>query len=344
MITEQLKQILDASMHNQGFLSYGFSALSRPLTIDFYKDWLNDNLHGDMKYLEEHFNFKETPQERWPQARSAIVFAMPYLPHPQKRDLPIQSLKISRYAQGYDYHFWLKEKLQTLSSQLKELFPQEEFLCFTDSSPVLERDLAQRAGLGWFGKNTCLIQRPYGSFFLIGEIYTSLDLEAQNAPSADFCGTCTRCLDACPTGALISPHKLDARKCISYLTIESRQNPPLELREKIAPWFFGCDICQDVCPWNKKTLLKFAQEQQNSREQILSDLRYLLSASGKKLTKDFLGTPLARAGAYGLKRNALLMAAHYQAQELESEIADLKNHPKLGELAEWCLNKIFSGI
>lgn len=343
MIADQLKDILTQKTADSGFLTFGLAKLSRPLTIDFYKNWLEESFHGEMNYLEAHFEAKAQPQSRWPRVQSAIVFAMPYIPHPETKTLPVSHLKIARYAQGYDYHFWLKDKLENLSRELKEHFPEHEFLCFTDSSPVLERDLAYRAGLGWYGKNTCLIKRPFGSFFLIGEIYTSLDIDGSDTPSSpDFCGTCTRCLDACPTQALVAPHKLDARKCISYQTIESRQVPPEHLREKIAPWFFGCDICQDVCPWNRKTLLDLAQRPAPTRQEVLQDLQYILSSSGKKLSKDFHGTPLARAGSFGLKRNALLLAVHHQAHELKDVILSLENHPKLGELARWSLEKLKS--
>lgn len=342
MTTDQLKNILDKKASDLGFLSYGFSSLERPLTFEFYKTWIEQSFHGEMEYLKEHLPIKEHPQTRWPKAQSAIVFAMPYVPHPSSTELPVQHLKISRYAQGYDYHFWLKDKLQEIANFLQQQFPEEVFFSFTDSSPVLERDLAQKAGLGWFGKNTCIIQRPFGSFFLLGEIYTSLELKTNTTPSPDFCGTCTRCIDACPTGAIVEPHKLDARKCISYHTIESRKTPPLELRDKIAPWFFGCDICQDVCPWNHKTLLNLAVKKEDSRESSLKDLEYILISSGKKLTKDFLGTPLARAGSFGLKRNALLLAAHLKAVELQETIQNLTEHPKLGELAQWCLVRLKS--
>jgi epoxyqueuosine reductase len=222
-------------------------------------------------------------------------------------------------------------------------------LFFTDSGPVLERDLAARAGLGFVGKNTCLIDRKKGSLFFIAEIYTTLTLPiAKIDPDEvkkDFCGTCTRCIDACPTGALIAPKDLDARLCISYLTIESRKTVPPELRNKIGDWLFGCDICQIVCPWNIKAhgsvlLNSFSTESQEPGERdtaLTQDLRYLLTTSSRQLERDFAGTPLARAGGFGLKRNALVVIANRRIETLLKEVEALLPHPKLGELAQWTL-------
>lgn len=300
-----------------------------------------------MKYLEEHAAIKESPQIKWPRAQSALVFAMPYFPHPQGNiNFPLKNARVSLYAQGMDYHFWFRERMQQLCTTLKEQFPEEEFLSFTDSSPILERDLAKRAGLGWVGKNTCLIHPKKGSLFFIGEIYTSLKMNIEFEPLPDFCGTCTRCIDICPTQALIEPRKMDARKCISYLTIESRTLPPEDLREKIGDWFFGCDLCQTVCPWNQKIFKgKLSTEATLSRSEdetlnLIEDLRYILSSSGKKLEKDFWGTPLARAGSFGLKRNALIVAGNMKLQDLQKEIQNLLGHEKLGELAQWTLSKL----
>lgn len=300
-----------------------------------------------MKYLAEHAPIKHTPQVKWPRAQSALVFAIPYFPHPeQKPDFPVKNARISMYAKGYDYHYWFRERMNKLCAKLKEQFPDEEFLSFTDSSPILERDLAKRAGLGWVGKNTCIIHPKKGSLFFIGEIYTSLKVEREFAPLPDFCGTCTRCIDICPTGALVEPKKMDARKCISYLTIESRALPPVELREKIGDWFFGCDLCQTVCPWNQKvfkgqlSIEPLQTLNTEDEESLTSDLRYILTSSGKKLEKDFFGTPLARAGSFGLKRNALIVIANRKLSILREDVAALASHERLGELAKWTLEKL----
>lgn len=325
-----------------GFSHFGLSSLSRPFSFEVYKSWLQEGLHGEMSYLANHAEVKEKPQTKWPQAQSALVFAVPYFPHPQtSQSFPLKEARVSLYAQGYDYHFWFKAKLQELCEELKNRFPEEEFFPMTDSSPVLERDLAYRAGLGWVGKNTCLIHPKTGSLFFIGEIYSSITLTIETKPVHDFCGTCTRCMDICPTGAITAPRKLDARKCISYLNIESRTLPPAELREKIGDWFFGCDLCQTVCPWNEKAFkgqLSIAKIEEKTLEQSMTlekELRWILQSSGKQLERAFHGTPLSRAGSFGLKRNALIVAANRQIKSLEPEIKNLLTHPKLGELAEW---------
>lgn len=347
MTPQEMKSLIDETLEDLGFSHFGFTSLSKPLSFEFYKEWLNQGLHGDMKYLEDHAPIKEEPRSKWPRAQSALVFAIPYFPHPEKKqDFPLKQARVSLYAQGMDYHFWFKERMTELCKKLQGLMPEEEFLPFTDSSPVLERDLAKRAGLGWVGKNTCLIHPKKGSLFFIGEIYTSLKLETEIEPLPDFCGTCTRCIDICPTGALLEPRKMDARKCISYLTIESRQVPSEELRSQIGDWFFGCDLCQTVCPWNQKvfkgqlsieTNLTLTQE---NEELLIDDLRYILTASGKKIGRDFLGTPLARAGSFGLKRNALIVVANKRIKALSEEVRILLEHEKLGELASWTLKQI----
>jgi len=342
-----MKALIETTLNDLGFSHFGLAPLIRPLSFEFYKQWLNEGLHGDMKYLEDHAPVKENPAMQWPRARSALVFAIPYFPHPEKKhDFPLKKARVSLYAQGMDYHFWFRERMNTLCKKLAEFMPNEEFLPFTDSSPVLERDLAQRAGLGWVGKNTCLIHPKKGSLFFIGEIYTSLDLKTEIEPLPDFCGTCRRCIDICPTQALLEPRKMDARKCISYLTIESRQVPDENMREKIGDWFFGCDLCQTVCPWNQKvfkgqlsieTSLTLSHEDEDL---LLEDLRYILTASGKKISRDFAGTPLARAGSFGLKRNALLVTANRGIKKLALEVAALHEHEKLGELARWTSAKL----
>ncbi|MEN0057345.1 MAG: tRNA epoxyqueuosine(34) reductase QueG [Bdellovibrio sp.] len=346
MTPQEMKNLLDPTLNELGLSHFGWAALERPLSYEFYTQWLQEGLHGDMAYLETHAPTKEKPQRQWPRMQSALVFAIPYYPHPEKNPVfPLQQARISLYAQGQDYHFWFRERMQILCQKLAALFPGEEFLSFTDSSPVLERDLARRAGLGWVGKNTCLIHPKKGSLFFIGEIYTSLTWSSDFAPLPDFCGTCQRCLDICPTQALIEPRKLDARKCISYWTIESRQVPPEELRSAMGDWFFGCDLCQTVCPWNQKVFkgqlsIERSQSLSTSEEELLlQDLRYILTSSGKQLERDLRGTPLARAGSFGLKRNALIVAANRDLSSLEAEVSALLTHPKLGELAQWTLQQ-----
>jgi epoxyqueuosine reductase len=343
---EELKEFLEKHCESLGISHYGITPLGRPLSFDFYQSWVGEGLHGDMDYLARHAPIKENPKNQWPRAESALIFAMPYYPHPAaSTDFPLRQARLSLYARGLDYHLWFQDRMETLATRLRELFPREEFICFTDSSPVLERDLARKAGLGWVGKNTCLIHPQKGSLFFIGEIYTSVKVTLEAKPVHDFCGTCTRCLDICPTQALVEPRKLDARKCISYLTIETKSPPPESLRSSIGDWLFGCDLCQTVCPWNQKAFknqLSVASQENLNRDQeelLLLDLRYLLTSSGKKLGRDFAGTALSRAGSFGLKKNALIVAANRGLKILEPEVKSLLEHPRLGELAAWTLRQ-----
>lgn len=311
---------------------WGIAPLARPLSMDLYKDWISSGFHGDMKYLAEHTSKKEHPDLLLPKAKSAIVIAHAY---PQlTEDFPLQHLKVAKYAQGGDYHHWLKEKMESVCTSLRQALPNENFMAFTDSSPVLERDLAYQAALGWIGKNSCLISRKHGSYFLLAEIYTTLDLQPNHPPSPDHCGTCRRCIDACPTGALQENRTLNATKCISYWTIEAKANPPPELAVNFQSWFFGCDICQDVCPWNGKVYASLKAPSQD-KPSIIEDLRWILTSSNNELDRVFQSTPLARARGRGLKRNALIVIANSQLHELTPEISTYLNHPYLGDIAQW---------
>lgn len=333
MSINSIKNILDKN----GFVRHGFTKIERPFSIDIYKSWLEEGMAGSMDYLSRHFVQKENPKLLSATAQSAIVVAVDYVQHPY----PVEnygSLQIARYARGEDYHYWLKAKLDDVIKELKILYPENEFVSFTDSSPVLERDLAHRAGLGWIGKNTCLIDQKKGSLFLIGEIYTSLKLEPALQVPVDRCGTCSRCIDACPTQAIVEPRKLDARKCISFLTIESKELPTLELREKIGEWYFGCDICQTVCPWNQKAF--GPQLLDGPKTNLIDDLHWILEASGKQIEKRFAGTPLTRANSFSHRRNAIVVAANLKIHKLRPYIEKHRHDKRLTELVEWALKKL----
>jgi epoxyqueuosine reductase len=214
--------------------------------------WLEQGFQGEMHYMSRNSEKRTDPAKLVPGARSVIVMLMNYFP---EKNLPEKdNYKIAKYAYGKDYHLVIREKLNRLMQDLKDRTIDFEARAFTDSAPVLERAWAEKAGLGWIGKNTCLIHPKLGSFVFIGEIITNLELEFDRNQVNDLCGGCTRCIDACPTSAIIAPRLLDARKCISYLTIEYRGDLPHEAKDQFKDWIFGCDICQDVCPWNRKSL------------------------------------------------------------------------------------------
>ena len=315
------------------------------MSFHIYQQWIEKGYHGDMSYLAKHTSLKENPQNLLSKALSAIVVAQNYVPHPKKRTTqPLTHLRTALYAKGDDYHHWFKSDLNQVCNLLKADFPNEEFLSFTDSSPVLERDLAYRAGLGWVGKNTCLINKKQGSLFFLGEIYTSLDLEPILTKSPDHCGNCTRCIDACPTQAIIGPKEIDARKCISYLNIETKNMNPHPLHKEMKDWFFGCDICQTVCPWNEKVfgqaLKPSLSSEEENKEPLIQDLKWILLSSNKSLRKKLQHTALSRAGAIGLKRNALIIITNLQLYELTKEVSRYRSHERLGELAQTCLKEL----
>lgn len=350
-----------------GFQQAGWIPLQASDYLPQYQSWLAQSYHGEMEYLSEHLPFKSNPQGLLENSKSVFVFSHSYVPHPAGPS-PFPNNQIALYAQGKDYHIWIKEKLAACAEELKEIFPNEQFLIATDSAPLMERDLARKAGLGWVGKNTCLIHPKHGSLFLLGEIITTLAKGDDElvAPLSDFCGTCSRCIDACPTKALVEPRKLDARKCISYLTIESKTIPDEKYRSQMGSWLFGCDICQTVCPWNQKNfdlkrLAPRAREStskillqgsvnvsaqgspngsQNDTAALIDELRFLLTSSGKKILKQVAGTALHRAGHMGLRRNALVVIANAKLVELKSEVEDYLQHPRLGKLALWVLQKL----
>lgn len=263
--------------------------------------WLNQHYQGEMSYMDNHFDKRTDPRLLVPGAKSVISLAYNYYSIEKQSDP--EAPKISTYAYGSDYHKVVKKKLKTLFQWMSDTFGSVEGRCFVDSAPVLERDWAKRSGNGWVGKNTMLIHPKKGSFFFLSEIISDLELE-YDTPMKDYCGTCTRCIDACPTKA-ISPqgYIMDGSRCISYLTIELKNQLPEEFKEKMDNWAFGCDICQDVCPWNrfsspheeelfhpKPALLAMTKEEWLEMDNVLFD-------------RLFEGSAVKRTGFTGLKRN-----------------------------------------
>ncbi len=222
---------------------------------DYLRQWLDDGQAGTMQYLARHFDQRTDPATYLPGARSVICAAVNYyVPlQPPPPDPAALRGRVARYALGNDYHDWLKPRLHALADCLRRLAPHAQTRACVDTAPVLEKELAARAGIGWIGKNTCLIHPRAGSFLLLGEVITTLELPP-DAPAIDRCGQCRRCLDACPTQALAEPYHMDARRCIAYLNIEHRQEIAADLSAKMGDWLFGCDICQDVCPFNRRPL------------------------------------------------------------------------------------------
>src|SRR6188768_234954 len=212
------------------------------------EQWLLQNMHGKMKYMENYFDKRLDPRKLVPGAKSVVSFLYNYYPAQgqHESDAP----KISKYAYGKDYHYVIKEKLAAMMNFIRENIGDVHGRSFVDSAPVLDRAWAKKSGLGWIGKNSNLLTKQHGSFFFIAELILDLELEADVAME-DYCGTCTACIDACPTEAIIQPYVVDGSKCISYFTIELKEEIPVDVAGKFENWAFGCDICQDVCPWNR---------------------------------------------------------------------------------------------
>lgn len=334
---------LKQTFKENGFGHYGWTALEKPMSMAYYKSWIDQNYHADMEYLKRHIEFKETPQALLKKAQTAFVFGREYFLR-QDPNFPLKKLRVASYARQEDYHEWFQKELNNLCEILKVKYPQEEFVAFTDSKPVLERDLAYRAGLGWVGKNTCLIHEKKGSLFFIGEIYTTLNVKAKLEVHPDRCGTCTRCIDVCPTNALVEPRVLDSNKCISYWTIESKKNPPLELRDKFEGWYYGCDLCQTVCPWNQKIykekLEGLTLDPVKDRAELIAEIRSILKLDATGVKTFFKDTPMNRAKPWAHKRNAILVAVHHNLKEIKQDLLSLEPDENLGELINWAKQKL----
>ena len=265
------------------------------------EQWLYKGFQGDMSYMNNHFDKRVDPTKLVEGAKSVISLSYNYFTELEQSDK--EAPKISKYAYGRDYHKVVKKKLKELVSRIQEELGSFSGRCFVDSAPVLERDWARRSGLGWIGKHTLLISKQQGSYFFLSEIICDLELEYDH-PASDHCGTCTACIDACPTDAILNEgYILDASKCISYLTIELKNSIPEQFQDKMEKWMFGCDICQEVCPWNR-----FAHEHSESDFIPKSELLDMTKDEWMEITKDtfddlFSGSAVKRTKYEGLRRN-----------------------------------------
>ena len=293
-------QLIKAEAKRLGFLSCGISKAGfLEEEAPRLENWLNQNHHGEMKYMENHFDKRLNPTLLVDDAKSVISLLLNYYPSEiQNTD----SYKISKYAYGQDYHFVIKEKLQELLQTIQTEIGEVSGRAFVDSAPVLDKAWAAKSGLGWIGKNSNLLTQQLGSFYFIAELVVDLDLEYDYA-TTDHCGTCTACIDACPTEAIVSPYVVDGSKCISYFTIELKENIPQEMKGKMDDWIFGCDVCQDVCPWNRFS--------KSHNEPLFNPNPELLSMTKKdweEITEDtfkkvFKNSAVKRTKLDGLKRN-----------------------------------------
>lgn len=266
------------------------------------ENWLKQNMHGQMHYMENHFDKRLDPRLLVEGAKSVVSLLLNYYPEKENQQTGEDTYKVSKYAYGTDYHFVIKDKLKTLLQYINEEIGEVGGRCFVDSAPVLDKAWAKKSGLGWVGKNSNLIAPQVGSFFFIAELIIDLELE-HDGPIKDYCGSCTRCLDACPTDAIVAPYVVDGSKCISYFTIELKDQLPQEMHGKFGNWIFGCDICQDVCPWNR-----FSKPHQEPAFEAHPQLKEMKKSDWEEITQEvfsqlFKKSAVKRTGYNGLLRN-----------------------------------------
>ena len=261
--------------------------------------WLKNNSHGQMTYMENHFDKRLDPTLLVDGAKSVVSLLLNYYPSELQRE---DSYKISKYAYGQDYHFVIKEKLNELLVAIQENIGAVSGRAFVDSAPVLDKAWAAKSGLGWIGKNSNLITQKVGSFYFIAELIIDLELEYDFA-TTDHCGSCTACLDACPTQAIVAPYQVDGSKCISYYTIELKDHLPDEMKGKLDDWAFGCDVCQDVCPWNRFSKPHSEPLFQANPELLSFSKKDWEEITAETFQKVFKDSPLKRTKIEGLKRN-----------------------------------------
>lgn len=297
---EHYSKLIKSEAKRLGFLSCGISKAGfLEEEAPRLESWLNKNHHGEMNYMENHFDKRLNPTLLVDDAKSVISLLLNYYPE-EKQNL--DSYKISKYAYGQDYHFVIKEKLKELLHTIQTEIGEVSGRAFVDSAPVLDKAWAAKSGLGWIGKNSNLITQQVGSFYFIAELVVDLDLEYDYA-TTDHCGTCTACLDACPTEAIVAPYVVDGSKCISYFTIELKENIPMEMKGKMDDWMFGCDVCQDVCPWNRFSKAH-SEPLFNPNSEILS----FTKKDWEEITEDtfrkvFKNSAVKRTKLEGLNRN-----------------------------------------
>jgi len=318
--------------------------------LAYFPDWIAAGHAGEMKYLESRDDAgnlqRASLRSAFPWARSVIVCAMNYnTAHPYSTNVSNPGRGwISRYAWSReDYHDSMLRRLREVEVKLKEICadPPLETRSYVDTGPIVERVYAKYAGIGWLGKNTCLINQKIGSWLFLGVIITSLEL-SPDLPAPDRCGTCTRCIDACPTDALIAPYEMDSNKCIAYLTIEKRGAIPDEMREGIGHQVFGCDICQDVCPWNRKAPATNKSKFEPREGLVNPALAWLAEISEEEFREKFRGSPVKRAKRSGLRRNALIAIGNSGDGSLlpVAERASSDPDPAVSEAAQWTMRQL----
>jgi epoxyqueuosine reductase len=348
-----LETLIKQWAHELGFELAGIAAAAPADSFDRLRDWLDRGFAGEMTYMQRHAEARRHPSSILPEVRIVVMVGMNYNLDDSPLRLSEQALsrkrlssaRVARYALGADYHDVLRQRLKQLLARIQaEVPPGCRGRAIVDTAPLLERDFARRAGLGWFGKNTMLLNRRLGSYVFLGALLLDLELRPDPPHDTTHCGTCTACLDACPTQAFAAPGQLDTRRCISYLTIELRGPVPSELRPGLGDWLFGCDVCQEVCPWNRKATPGAEPALAPRPDLVALDPAELLSLSEEEFRHRFRNTALTRPRRRGLLRNAALVLGNRGDPAALPALRRALDDPEplVREAAQWAIEQIRS--
>jgi epoxyqueuosine reductase len=348
-----LKELVQAETERLGFTLYGITAPARPPHVETYLRWLKNDLHASMAYLaaERAVERRSNPLLIHPGALSVLAVAMRYAaPESAPDGPPGEALgRVAAYAWGEDYHNIIPPRLDELARLLeKQLGRPVQSKAYTDTGAILERDFSQRAGLGWIGKNTCLISPRHGSYFLLGETFLDVEIEPDAPITTDHCGTCRRCIESCPTEAIRPDRTIDSHRCISYQTIENKGPIAADLRSKMGDWVFGCDICQSVCPWNQRFAAPEGHPALAPRPDIPRPvLREELSLTQEAFKQKFVGSPILRAKRRGYLRNvAVALGSQQDTAAVPALARSLENEPEplIRAHAAWALGQMRTAL
>ncbi len=362
MIVEALaKEQLRSQAFALGFSLFGVARAQPAPGFNRLIEWIQRGYAAEMAYIPKRANAYQHPDSVLAGCKSVVMLAMPYSSNPlttprkhspasvtadsQTSSRPSSNCKIGNYATGQvDYHDLIRQRLNELANAFEIMYPGSKHRGVVDTAPLLERDFAQLAGIGWIGKNTLLLNRTEGSYFFLAALLTSVELAEDSPFEADHCGSCTACLDACPTDAFVGPRILNAAKCISYLTIEYRGIIPNELSEKMQDWVFGCDVCQMVCPWNRKRNVAVPSELEPSQLDDKLSLEHWLTMDEATFRKRYRHTPFWRTKLSGMQRNAMIAAANSNRIDLRPiiETFSASHDEVLQATSKWSLSKLAS--
>lgn len=337
----ELASALKGEAGRLGFDAVGIAPAVAPPGYEAYRTWLSKGHQASMAYLAKRPETRSHPDHVLDGVRSIIVVAISYNQRDPVQDDPRRG-KVARYARGQDYHEVLWRRLEQLLEWLRGVCPEVRGRAVTDTAPLLERDFARMAGIGWPGKNTMLIRRGLGSYTLLGSLLVDVELDYDPPHDSSHCGTCTRCLDACPTDAFVGPHELDSRKCLSYWTIEHRGHVPNDVAQRLDGWAFGCDVCQEVCPWNRKAGLGQEPALQPAPGWTAPDLIGWLEAEDRDLVRSIKKTAISRAKRAGLLRNAALVLGERRVIEAEAALVGRLSDadPVVRGACAWALGRL----